>query len=235
MNYHAIILAAGSGSRMGIKEKKQFLMIQNKAIFLHSIFAFAKVREIQKIVLVYAADDYQRYKILIDREGLTDRVELVAGGNERQESVMNGLEHLMKSYKPGDYVLIHDGARPLVKEKDIKSLIDALKDCKGATLAYKVSDTIKEVTKEGHIKKNVARDKLWGIMTPQGFDLETIYNAHKNAKETVTDDTELLVSVGETVHIVEGSKQNIKLTTQEDLKIIELYFKSMQLKIESPF
>ncbi len=239
MNFHAIILAAGAGKRMGIKEKKQFLMVKDKAIFIHSLLAFARTRDIKHIVCVYNEEDYQRYKILIDREsGLVDRVKLVPGGEERSHSVMQGLEHLKEISQSDDYVLIHDGARPLVTQKDITSLIETLKEpeCKGATLGYKISDTIKEVDEQGFIKKNVPRKKLWGIMTPQGFHLDTIYQAHKNNKnEKVTDDTELLISKNENVKIVESSKQNLKLTTKEDLALIELYFKVKQLKIESPF
>ncbi len=239
MNFHAIILAAGSGKRMGIKEKKQFLMVNDKAIFIHSLLAFGRIRDIKEIICVYHEDDFQRYKILIDREpGLVDRVKLVAGGNERSESVMNGLEALKENSEPEDYVLIHDGARPLINAKDINTLMETLKEpeCKGATLGYKISDTIKKVDDQGFINKNVPRKKLWGIMTPQGFHLDTIYKAHKNNDDNkVTDDTELLIAQNQNVKIVEGSKQNLKLTTKEDLTLIELYFKVKQLKIESPF
>jgi 2-C-methyl-D-erythritol 4-phosphate cytidylyltransferase len=237
VNFHAIVLAAGSGKRMGIKEKKQFLVVAEKCIFIHALRALAGVRDIKKVVLVYNEEDYSRYKIIIEKEGLKDRVDLVAGGEQRQHSVIKGLEFLMKSYEEGDGVLIHDGARPLVAPSDVTSLMDALKEgTKGATLAYKINDTIKEVDDKGFIKKNVPRDTLWGIMTPQGFDLKTIYESHKALPEgvIVTDDTQLLIEKGHAVKIVEGSKRNIKLTTSEDLKIIEMFFSSKALKIESP-
>jgi len=235
VNFHAMILSAGSGKRMGTKEKKQFLMVGDKCVFLHSLLTFAKIREIKRLLLVYNKDDYQRYKIIIDKEELSDRVVLIEGGEERKDSVQNGLKYLMENADKNDVVLIHDAARPLIDIADIRNLMNVLVNCKGATLAYKIVDTIKEVEKDDIISKNISREKLWGIMTPQGFELGTIWEAHqKFGNINVTDDTELLFKMGLKIKVVEGQKTNLKLTTQEDFKIINIFLSSKVLKIESP-
>ena len=146
------------------------------------------------------------------------KVKIIEGGQTRQASVYNGLKASVC-----DYVLIHDGARPMITTDLINSAIDMVKDKKALTVATKTIDTIKEVV-DGKIIRTIDRSKLYNTQTPQAFEYNLIMNAHqKLIGQNFTDDAGMLEELGYDVYILNGSYKNIKITTQNDIDIAKIY------------
>ena len=146
------------------------------------------------------------------------KVKIVQGGNTRQQSVLNGL-------RAGecDYVLIHDGARPMISVDLVNRAIELVQEKKALTVATKTIDTIKEV-QDGKIIRTIDRSKLYNTQTPQAFEYRLIMNAHlKLMGQDYTDDAGMLEKLGQTVYILDGSYKNIKITTQNDIDIARIY------------
>lgn len=224
--FHAIIVAAGRGSRMGSSESKQYLPLQGKPILAHTLERFEHMEETASIVLVVGEADVARCKELAAAYAPGKTAAVVAGGAERQESVYCGLEELLRSGVSADEpVLIHDGVRPFVEPDDIRRLLEALAaGADGAALAVPVKDTIKIVDAQGRIEDTPDRRKLWAVQTPQAFSLVTALRAHEAARREVfvgTDDAMLAERIGLRVQAVPGSYENIKITTPEDLRWAE--------------
>ncbi|WP_211749500.1 2-C-methyl-D-erythritol 4-phosphate cytidylyltransferase [Paenibacillus sp. Marseille-Q4541] len=215
-SWGVVIVAAGRGSRMKTSESKQFLLLQDKPIFIHTLEVFSRMPMIKDIVVVTGATDVERCEEWIKQTGLYDhRTRVVEGGKERQESVYAGLQMLST-----DYVLIHDGVRPFVQSEHIEACMKAAALSGAAVLAVPVKDTIKQVSAEGIITATPDRSSLWSIQTPQAFRLLEVIEAHKQAAESGfagTDDAMLVERLGGQVKVVEGSYTNIKITTPEDL------------------
>lgn len=228
MKTTAIILSAGSGKRMGSSVKKQYIEMAGKPVIYYSIKAFED-SGVDEIVLVASAGDEQYCKDeIVDRYGFKKVKSIVAGGAERYNSVFNGL----MASKGCDYVFIHDGARPFVDNEIIERCLEAVMQKKACVTAVKVKDTIKLEDGDGNIEQNLNRDLLWAMQTPQVFDFELIRDCYdkmirdeKSLLEKgikITDDTmavELYSDVK--VALVEGSYNNIKITTPEDLIVGE--------------
>lgn len=217
-----VIVAAGKGSRMRSAVSKQYLLLQNRPIILHTLTAFQAIDELDDIVLVVGAEDVVMVENWVDQYKLDKVRRVVSGGSERQYSVYKGLRELGESV---EWVLIHDGVRPFVTEEAIYNLLAEVKRSDAAVLAVPVKDTIKAVDAEGYIESTPDRSKLWSIQTPQAFRRELIIASHEEA-ETVgfegTDDAMLVERRGIAVKIVEGDYDNIKITTPEDLPRAEL-------------
>ncbi|WP_160036585.1 2-C-methyl-D-erythritol 4-phosphate cytidylyltransferase [Paenibacillus sp. An7] len=215
-SWGAVIVAAGRGSRMKTSESKQFLLLQDKPIFIHTLEVFNRIPMIKDIIVVTGAPDVKRCEEWIKQSGLHDhRTFVVAGGKERQDSVYAGLQKLET-----DYVLIHDGVRPFVQPNHIEACMKTAEQFGAAVLAVPVKDTIKQVSTDGIITATPDRSSLWSIQTPQAFRLSDVKEAHKLAVESGfsgTDDAMLVERLGRQVMIVEGSYTNIKITTPEDL------------------
>ncbi|HSG31821.1 MAG TPA: 2-C-methyl-D-erythritol 4-phosphate cytidylyltransferase [Thermodesulfobacteriota bacterium] len=219
----AIIVAGGTGRRFGNGQKKQFIQLAGKPILFYSIDAFQRCELVSEIVLVLPADNIEFYKNNLSGIGKFDKVRTITeGGQTRQQSVLNGLQKLSEIT---DIVLVHDAARPLVNISTINRVIEQtiVSDC--AICAVSVSDTVKQAS-ENLIEKTVPRDNLWLAQTPQGIKYELIKRAYKNALDnnlSCTDEASLVEELGVKPAIVPGPKNNIKITTPDDLKLAEFY------------
>ena len=227
----ALILAAGSGSRMGNADKpKQFLPIYGKPLMIHTIEAFEAHDEVDAVVIVTNDMYIDQVKVWCKQYDLSKVKGVVAGGDSRQISVYNGLMAVKSIAKSdNDIIIIHDAARPLISQKIISDNIKACAKFGAVDTVIKASDTIIRSTDEKTIKDIPNRSELYQGQTPQTFKLSLILQAHEKAKSglvpNVTDDAKLVLSLGEKVYLVEGSKQNFKITTFDDLMMLKALLK----------
>ncbi|HHU68846.1 MAG TPA: 2-C-methyl-D-erythritol 4-phosphate cytidylyltransferase [Thermoanaerobacterales bacterium] len=222
METAAVIPIAGKGRRMGTQTSKQFLKLKNKPVIVHTVEAFLGVKEINQIILVADEKEMQFCREeIINKYGFGDVI-LVPGGEKRQDSVYNGLRFC----KPQtDFVIIHDGVRPLISKKLIIDVLNNACVYGACCAAVPVKDTIKIIDKGHYIVSTPDRDILWAAQTPQAFKYDLIMEAHERARASGfigTDDASLVEKMGEKVKIIEGSYENIKITTPDDLKFAEL-------------
>ena len=224
----AIVLAAGKGKRMGTKSPKQFLEYEGVPLIVKSLKAFERSPETDRVVLVTSAD-YIEYcqKEICEKYQLRKVSAVIAGGAERYESVWNALQMLEKYGNPDDhYVLIHDGARPFVTEEIIARLTAASKEYGAAAAGMPSKDTVKIVDEEGVVMSTPPRKLVWIIQTPQAFRLSLLLEANRKLMSEgnmadVTDDAMIVERSGlARVRLVEGSYENIKITTPDDLKYL---------------
>ncbi|MGL6107814.1 2-C-methyl-D-erythritol 4-phosphate cytidylyltransferase [Romboutsia sp.] len=214
-----VIVAAGSGSRMKMNINKQFIKLNNKEIIAYTIEKFYKHKNIQEIVVVLKEDEINFFKNEILNKYGFNNVKIAFGGNERQDSVYNGLKLLGSDC---DIVLIHDGARPFVTKKIIDKSIEEAKKHKAIVVGVPVKDTIKVINGENEIIDTPERSKLWAVQTPQTFEYNMLIKAYENAFNDGfygTDDAMLVERIGYKVKMLEGSYNNIKITTPEDVNI----------------
>ncbi len=215
MNFkvNAIIPAGGTSSRFGNKNKL-LEKIYDKEVIRYTIEAFEK-SEVDEIIICANINIIEELKEIFKN---SQKVKIIEGGATRQESVFNGLKA-----SECDYVLIHDGARPMISTDLINSAIEEVKTKKALTVATKTIDTIKEVI-DGKIVKTIDRAKLYNTQTPQAFEYNLIKDAHmKLYGKNYTDDAGMLEELGQTVYILNGSYKNIKITTQNDIDIAKIY------------
>lgn len=235
---YGIILAAGQGSRMKTKEKKQFVKIRNKPVLFYSIDKFLIIKNIKKLIVVINNDKsnvriFNKILKNYNKEIETGRLAFVFGGKERYNSVFNALSYLNEfcNVSTKDKVLIHDSARPNVDIKDIKKLLLYLNKYNAITLAYKLSDSIKLIKNiDSNIKlvlKSVDRDNFYLISTPQGFNFKLLFDCYQkflNSKKSVkiTDDLQIIeLFSNNKTYILDSSKLNFKITTKDDLNMIK--------------
>jgi len=214
-----VIVAAGSGSRMNMSINKQFIKLNNKEIIAYTIEKFYKHYNIQDIVVVIKKEEVEFFNKEIIEKYKFENIKIAFGGNERQDSVYNGLKSLDSKC---DIVLIHDGARPFVSEETVNKSIQEAKNYKAIVVGVPVKDTIKVVNDNNDIVDTPDRSKLWAVQTPQTFDYSILLKSYEDAfKHNFygTDDAMLVERIGYKVKIIEGSYNNIKITTQEDLNI----------------
>ncbi|CEP90957.1 2-C-methyl-D-erythritol 4-phosphate cytidylyltransferase [[Clostridium] sordellii] len=216
-----IIVAAGTGSRMKKDINKQFIKLDNKEIIAYTIDKFYINNEIDDIVVVIKKDEEDYFKENILEKYNFKNIKIAYGGEERQDSVYNGIQKLDKNC---EVVLVHDGARPFVTEEIINNSIQEAKKHNAVVVGVKVKDTIKVVGEEGNIVDTPNRKYLWSVQTPQVFKYDIITKAYENAYNENyygTDDAMLVEKIGYNVKMIEGSYDNIKITTQEDLNFGE--------------
>lgn len=224
----AIVLAAGSGSRMKSKTKKQFMEIKGKPVIWYSLFEFEKSR-VDEIILVTGKEDIDYCKKeIVEKYNLKKIKNVVAGESERYESVYNGLKEVT-----GNIVLIHDGARPLINNEIIERSIEGTIKSDACVVGVPVKDTIKRANKEGYIIDTPNRSELWITQTPQSFKTDLVKMAYKKMKEelekgnttlNITDDAMVVEEfTTNQVRFVQGDYKNIKVTTPEDIDIAELF------------
>lgn len=215
MKYSVIIPAAGQGKRMKAGFNKQFIMLQNKPVIIHTLLTFEQDINCNRIILVINSAEVQEFQQLCATYNISKAL-LVEGGKERQHSVYNGLQKATD-----DIVLIHDGARPFITESLIEKVAMKAEQYEAAIVAVPVKDTIKLIMDE-IVQKTLERSSLWAIQTPQAFRLSLIKQAHELARQdnyVGTDDASLVERMGKEVHVVLGDYRNIKLTTPDDLII----------------
>lgn len=214
-----VIVAAGTGSRMNMGINKQFIKLEGKEIIAYTIEKFYNNSNIEDIVVVVKEDESEFFKKdILDKYNFKN-VKIAYGGKERQDSVYNGLKLLDEKC---DVVLIHDGARPFVSDKIIDKSIEEAKEHKAIVVGVPVKDTIKVIDNDKNIVDTPNRSVLWAVQTPQTFDYNILIDAYKDAfknKFYGTDDAMLVERIGYKVKMLEGSYNNIKITTQEDLNI----------------
>jgi len=230
MTIGVVIPAAGQGKRMGSRQNKIYMELNSYPILYYTLLVFTENRKIDQIVVVVKEDELEYcQKDIIDRYFPAEKIKLVAGGKTRRESVYAGL----KVFSPAiDYVIIHDGARPLITQNLLNDIIDALKENDAVSVGTKLKDTVKVIDEKNTVIKTPERDSLIAVQTPQAFLYREIMEAHQKVPQDypVTDDASLLEYLNKPVKIVEGSEENIKITTSFDLLIAEkiLERRSMQ-------
>lgn len=215
MNFkvNAIIPAGGTSSRFGNKNKL-LEKIYGKEVIKYTIDAFEN-SNVDEIIICANINIIDELKEIFKN---SPKVRIIEGGATRQESVFNGL-----NASECDYVLIHDGARPMISTDLVNSAVEEVKTKKALTVATKTIDTIKEVI-DGKIIRTIDRAKLYNTQTPQAFEYNLIKDAHKKLYgQNFTDDAGMLEELGETVYILNGSYKNIKITTQNDIDIAKIY------------
>jgi 2-C-methyl-D-erythritol 4-phosphate cytidylyltransferase len=220
----AIIPAAGLGKRFGPGKDKPFRTLGGKPLILWPLEALQSIPGISEIIPVLRLEDTESGRELFERYGITKIKRIAPGGKERQHSVYNGLKLIDDKY---GIVVIHDGARPLVKKEFIEEMLTEMVGSKdafdGIIPGVPVKDTIKEA-ENGMVKTTLKRDNLWAVQTPQIFRHEKILQAYEQAMKKryyATDDAALVEKYGGKIRIIMGSYRNIKITTQEDLIIAE--------------
>jgi 2-C-methyl-D-erythritol 4-phosphate cytidylyltransferase len=211
-----IIPAAGLSRRMGKDQNKQFLQLKNKEVIAYTLEPFEKNPLVKEIVLVIRPEDQMAIQKIIKKFNFS-KVTVVMGGNSRQASVYNGIQ---QSNQLADIILIHDGARPFINEQLITEVIQATEVYDAVAVGVKTKDTIKKIDDDGYIVETLDRNVLVNIQTPQAFKREVIVNAHEQAHQEdyiATDDAALVEKYEKKVKFIEGSYDNIKITTPEDI------------------
>lgn len=216
MDFKAIITAGGSSSRYG-DTNKLLEKVHSKEVIRHTLDAFLSVSEISEIIICAHLSIIDELKEIFSSE---NKIRIIEGGKTRQQSVYNGLLALRNC----DYVLIHDGARPMISPEIIKNAIDKVQTQKALTVATKTIDTIKQVDENLKIIKTIDRSALYNTQTPQAFEYNLIKSAHeKLAGQDFTDDAGMLEHLGYDAYILEGDYKNIKITTKNDIEIANTY------------
>ena len=224
--YTAIVLSAGKGSRMNSDVHKQYLMLAGKPVIAYALEAFER-SQVSDIVLVVGAgeEDYCRTEI-VEKYGFKKVKTIVRGGKERYHSVYQGL----KAAGNADYVLIHDGARPLLSDAIISRMMEAVRIKHACVTGMHVKDTIKITNEKDEVQTTPERKNVWMVQTPQAFSYPLICDAYEKMMKqediTITDDAMVVEKMCNIpVSLVEGSYTNIKITTPEDILIAEAILK----------
>lgn len=212
--FSVIITAGGTSSRFG-KTNKLLETLGEKTVIEKTVSKFLNINKIDEIIIAANSSIIDRLTSLFKNS----KVKIIEGGACRQESVYNALK-----YVSNNYVLIHDGARPLISEDVILQITDELPLKQAISVMTKTTDTIKEVDEEGRIIRTIDRSKLYNTQTPQGFKTDIIKAVHEKLKgKSYTDDCSMLEEQDIPVYIVEGDYKNIKITTKSDLDFARLY------------
>ncbi|MCX5666600.1 MAG: 2-C-methyl-D-erythritol 4-phosphate cytidylyltransferase [Candidatus Omnitrophica bacterium] len=217
----AIVPAAGSGHRLGAKEKKPFVLLAGKPLITYALLALDSSKYIDRIYVAADPDSIRRLEGIIVKYGIRKVVKVVAGGRTRAASVKNCFDLVDPLC---DIVLIHDGARPFPGDSDIMNSVLLAGKFGGCVTAIPMTDTVKLSGKGLFVKKTIDRSSLWRAQTPQAFRYGILKKALNVIDDiaSITDDASVLERLGKKVKILKGSPRNIKVTTKEDLKIAEV-------------
>jgi len=210
----AIIAAAGRSQRFG-EGDKLFAPLAGRPLIAHALMAFEVCRAVQRVVLVLAEENLERGCHLVDAAGFDKVVAVCAGGPRRQDSVRLGLEALGECR----WVVVHDGARPLVTAALIEAGLAAAAETGAAIAALPLADTVKEVAADGLVRQTLNRGEFWAAQTPQVFGYDLLQQAHRRAQGEATDDAALVEALGQRVKVFPGSPRNLKVTTAADLAL----------------
>ena len=228
----AIILAAGSGTRMKAGQNKLFLELNGKAVLEYTVAAFQRSHAVDAIVIVAKAEELERVQAMIPQQSYGKIIAYTAGGKERQDSVLCGLR-VLQAQGQYDTVMIHDGARPFVTDVLLEGLLAQLMPGMGTIAGVPAKDTMKRVDRDGIVLETPVRSELWNIQTPQCFYTNEILSCYERAQEECysgTDDASLAEKYGLSVRVVQAYYENIKLTTPEDLDVAEVFLKRLHMK-----
>ncbi|WP_035050842.1 2-C-methyl-D-erythritol 4-phosphate cytidylyltransferase [Carnobacterium pleistocenium] len=219
-NYELVLLAAGHGRRMRASRNKILLPLLNKPLIEYTLDVFLKDEYCSHIILVVKEDEVELINELLQQEQISSEktITIAIGGTERQYSVYKGLQKLKN--KTSGIVMIHDGARPFIEQTDIHQLFEEVQKNGAAILGVPAKDTIKAVYPDHTVKITLPRSELWQIQTPQAFGSAVVLEAHEKARKDHflgTDDASLVERIDKPILVVEGSYDNIKITTPEDM------------------
>lgn len=223
----AIVPAAGRGKRLGQKEKKPFVLLNGRPLISYALKTLDACDVIDGIIIAAEKSCVKKLKLLVKKFHFKKIIGIVIGGRTRYESVKNCLKNVSAIF---DIVLIHDGARPFVEKAMIEKSVGLAKKHGGCIVAVPESDTVKIVDRNLFIRKTLERNKIFRAQTPQVFQRDLIEKAYKqgdsdiclSADREFTDDASLVEILGKKVKILKGSYRNIKITTEEDLKLAEV-------------
>jgi len=231
----AIVVAGGSGLRMGARVRKQYLRLEDRPILAHTLVAIDACDALDHIVLVVPEDDFAwcRRQILADLH-LDHDIRLVAGGQCRQHSVVNGLAAVDAD---DGIVMIHDGVRPFVSRCTMERLLVGVRGTGACIPALQATDTLKRVADSGVITATLDRQRIYMAQTPQAFSLRLIRDAHRQAGRAgfkATDDASVVEFAGGSVTVIPGERENIKITTPMDLVIARAILRDRSVGGEPP-
>lgn len=213
-----LLVAAGEGRRFG--KRKQYIEVKGKPLIFYSLKALEDSSFVDFFYVVTNEDEVEKCQSIVRKNKFLKCRGVIAGGKERQDSVRNGLHALPPETK---WVLIHDGARPLLSEGIIERCVKAIREGMGVITAVPEVDTVKEV-KEGYVVRTVDRSSIWRVQTPQLFPFSLLKEVHEKAWQKgvyFTDDAALFEWAKLPVKVVRGDYRNIKLTYPEDLLVID--------------
>ena len=218
----AIILAAGNSVRYGQNRNKNLEVVNNQTVLEYSLNEFNKNKKIDNIIIAAKESDLEDINQIIYKNRSRKPIKTVIGGSTRQESVYNSINST-----DSNIVIIHDAARPMIKQEYIDKCIDEMDNFKGVTIGVKSKDTIKIASNDGIIESTTNRSNTWVIQTPQCFDRISLLEAHNKFKNDsdITDDCMILERNNERVKIISGDYSNIKLTTFDDLNLVNEFLK----------
>jgi 2-C-methyl-D-erythritol 4-phosphate cytidylyltransferase len=216
----AIIVAAGDSQRMGGVDK-MFAPIAGRPVIARVIDTFQKCKRIDQIIVVMSSKNIEECRRLAAAEGWAKVTDICPGGKQRQDSVVEGLKRL----KYAGWVVIHDGARPLVTKDLIEKGLEVAKETGAAVAAVPVTDTIKVAGADAIVRQTLLRQNLRAVQTPQVFRIDVIVNTYRHVFGDVTDDASLVEKAGYKVKLYPGSYDNIKITTPADLAMAEALWK----------
>ncbi len=228
----AIIVAAGKGERMRQTVRKQYLELAGKPLIGHTLAIFDACQKVNKVILVVPQTDFSVCDQMIDRLNLRKKPVLIAGGDQRQASVYNGLCTIDATATADDIVVIHDGVRPFVTSALLNACIDGVYQTGACITGILAFDTLKRIDLKGYVKKTIPRKMIRMVQTPQAFEYKLLKDAHDKALTEGfigTDDAALVENWGARVKIIDGSRFNIKITTAEDMVLARMFYQNLNL------
>ena len=236
-DFAVILAAAGAGRRFG--GRKQFLRLLDRPVIHYSLDAFAEVRSIGQIVVVFAPEDLDQGTELVTawRSSVPPELRLdglalksVEGGARRQDSVRRGIDAVDASTR---YALVHDAARPLIRPADVERLVAATRLHGAAVLGTPAWDSVKRV-RGGEIVDEIPRDEVWTVQTPQAAEVVLLRKAYDSTAVEMTDEASALRALGVRVALVEGSRENLKITRPGDEAAAEAFLRARRAQGASP-
>lgn len=219
MKIKLIIPASGSGIRFGGKSPKQFLKIKGKEVIALTLEKFHDIKMIDEIIISTKKEYFNKIKNIVRKNGFYKVKKIIEGGKLRQDSVYRGLMSL--ECNDDDLIIVHDAVRPYVSKKKISELIRSSQQNDCVILGLPLNETIKKVDKKKHVEKTISRDGLWGIQTPQIFKYKILKKSFEKASKDKfigTDEASIIEHSGYKVKVIEGEKENIKITVRVDIE-----------------
>jgi 2-C-methyl-D-erythritol 4-phosphate cytidylyltransferase len=217
MKVTGIILAAGNSTRYGKSVNKNLLLLNDIPVFIYTVLRFNDNNKIDDIILVIKENEKEEFEKIVNNYNLKKSIKYVIGGSSRKESVYNALVST-----DSDIVIIHDAARPMIKDDYINECIDSMNQYKASTIGVKSKDTIKVTDDNDIVIETTKRSNTWIIQTPQCFDRKLLLASHEKFKDSeVTDDCELMEKNNYKVKLISGNYDNIKITYDHDMKYLE--------------
>jgi 2-C-methyl-D-erythritol 4-phosphate cytidylyltransferase len=227
VQFAVILPAAGNSTRMsGFQRKKPFVELKGRPVWVRTAEYFTSRNDVSQTILVVSPNDLDWFRETFKPNLAFMDITVVAGGATRAESVRNGISAISR---PADYVAIHDAARPLLTSKWVDQIFDAAEQHKAAIPGVRISSTVKKIRDDGTIQSTIDRTNLVQAQTPQVFERQLIQKAFATCRNlaAATDEASLVEESGQPVHVIDGWPMNIKITTNEDFRLAELYLNAL--------